>query len=84
MAGKKQRALPVIEQIKVQLETKPFRAFVVDSSGGNLIPVSRPEWVFFPPGLNQVVIFTDRGAWHFGLDDIKGVGVDHPPTEEPE
>jgi hypothetical protein len=84
MAGKKQRALPVIEQIKVQLETKPFRAFVVESSGGNLIPVSRPEWVFFPPGLNQVVIFTDQGAWHFGLDDIKGVGVDHPLTEEAE
>jgi hypothetical protein len=47
MAGKKQRALPVIEQIKIQLETKPFCAFVVESSGGNLIPVSRPEWVFF-------------------------------------
>ena len=79
---KRKRIRPLIEQIKIQLQTKPFRAFVVESSGGNLIPVSRPEWVFFPRGLNRLVIFTDQGAWHFELDQIKSVAVDHPATGE--
>jgi hypothetical protein len=66
----------VIDQIRARLEQKPFRPFIVESSGGNLIPVERPDWVFFPPDLDQIVIFTTRAAWHFSLGDIKGVGVE--------
>lgn len=65
----------VIDQIKAQLEHKPFRPFIVEPSGGNLIPVERAEWVVFPPDLDQIVIFTRTAAWHFALGDIKGVGL---------
>jgi hypothetical protein len=35
---KRQRIRPLIEQIKIQLQAKPFRAFVVEIQRGQLTP----------------------------------------------
>jgi hypothetical protein len=44
----------VIDQIKAELKQQPFRPFIVESSSRNLIPVERPNWVVFPPDLDQM------------------------------
>ena len=52
----------MIEQIHKQLAYRPFRPFLVETSGGTLIRVSRPDWVYFPPETGHFVIFEGSAA----------------------
>jgi len=75
----------MIDQVKAQLEHKPFRPFFIETSGGNLIRVSRPEWVYFPPETGYFVVFEGGAASYLAFRDVRTVLVEQPPipvTEE--
>ena len=69
----------MIEQIHKQLAYRPFRPFLVETSGGTLIRVSRPDWVYFPPETGHFVIFEGSGASYINFRDVRSVLVEQPP-----
>jgi len=69
----------MIEQIHKQLAYRPFRPFLVETSGGTLIRVSRPDWVYFPPETGHLVIFEGSGASYINFRDVRSVLVEQLP-----
>jgi hypothetical protein len=69
----------MLEQIHKQTAFKPFRPFFIETSGGTLIRVSRPEWIFFPPETGNFVVFEGAAASYIDFRDVRSVLVEQPP-----
>ena len=68
----------MIEQIHKQVAYRPFRPFHIETSGGTLVRVTRPEWIYFPPDTGHFVIFEGSAASYIDFRDVRSVLVDHP------
>jgi hypothetical protein len=69
----------MIEQIHKQIAYRPFRTFLIETSGGTLVRVARPEWIYFPPDTGHFVIFEGAAASYIALRDVRSVLIEQPP-----
>jgi hypothetical protein len=69
----------MIEQIYQQTTYRPFRPFFIETSGGTLVRVSRPEWIFFPPESGHLIVYQGGSAAFIAFRDIRNVLVEQPP-----
>jgi hypothetical protein len=71
-------------QIKRQLAIRPFRAFWLETTGGNQIRVMRPEWFYDVPDSNgEFVVFSDSVVHVLNYRDIlDNVTVEGPARLE--
>jgi hypothetical protein len=72
--------LAMIEQIHKQAALRPFRPFQIETSGGTLIRVSRPEWIYFPPETGHFVVFEGAVGSYISFRDVRSVLVEQPPV----
>ena len=70
----------MIEQIHKQVANRPFRAFFIETSGGALVRVSRPEWIYFPPESGHLIVHEGGGAAFIAFRDVRSVLVEQPPV----
>jgi hypothetical protein len=47
------------------LDRQPFRPFLVHLADGRSIPVEHREFVFFPPGAQEAIIYQPDGSFQF-------------------
>ena len=53
------------EQIKSFIETRPFRRFYLETSGGNCLAVQSPDHIKMPPSaFDLIIIFGEDGLVH--------------------
>jgi hypothetical protein len=53
------------EQIKSFIETRPFRRFYLETSGGNYLVVQTPDHIKMPPpAFDLIIIFGEDGLVH--------------------
>jgi hypothetical protein len=69
----------MIEQIYKQAAYRPFRPFLIETSGGTLVRVSRPEWIYFPPETGHLVVFEGAAASLIAFRDVRNVLIEQPP-----
>lgn len=69
----------MIDQIHKQVSYRPFRAFLIETSGGTLVRVSRPDWIFFPPETGHFVVFEGAAASFISFRDVRSVLIEQPP-----
>lgn len=69
----------MIEQIHKQIAFRPFRPFLIETSGGTLVRVSRPEWIYFPPATEHLVVFEGSAGSYIAFSDIHSVFIESPP-----
>jgi hypothetical protein len=69
----------MIPQIHKQLAYRPFRPFLIETSGGTLARVSRPEAIYFPPDTRYLVVFEGPLASFIDFRDIRSLLVEQPP-----
>jgi hypothetical protein len=75
----------MIEQIHKQMAYRPFRPFYIETSGGTVVRVSRPEWIYFPPATNHFVVFEGSAGSYIAFSEVRSVLIEQPPvrlTEE--
>jgi hypothetical protein len=70
----------MIEQIHKQIAFRPFRPFLIETSGGTLVRGSRPEWIYFPPETGHFVVFEGSGASYIDFRDVRSVLIEQPPV----
>ena len=70
----------MIEQIHKQVAFRPFRPFLIETSGGTLVRVSRPEWIYFPPDTGHFVVFEGSAASYINYRDVRSVLIEQPPV----
>jgi hypothetical protein len=70
----------MIDQIHKQVAFRPFRPFLIETSGGTLIRVSRPEWIYFPPETGHFVVFEGPAASYIDFRDVRSILVEQRPT----
>lgn len=70
----------MIEQIHKQMAMRPFRPFLIETSGGTLVRVSRPEWIYFPPETGHFVVFEGAAASYIAYRDVRSVLIEQPPV----
>lgn len=73
----------MIEQIHKQIAYRPFRPFLIETSGGTLIRVARPEWIYFPPDTGHFVVFEGSAASYISFRDVRSVLIEQPPLPLP-
>lgn len=71
----------MIEQIHKQIRYSPFRPFFIETSGGTLVRVSRPEWIYFPPETGHFVVFEGSAASYINFRDVRSVLIEQPPVK---
>jgi hypothetical protein len=71
----------MLEQVYKQAKYLPFRPFFIETSGGTLVRVSRPEWIFFPPDTGCFVVFEGAAASYIDFRDVRSVLVEQPPSD---
>lgn len=69
----------MIEQIYKQMSYKPFRPFLIETSGGTLVRVSRADWIYFPPDTGHFVVFEGSAGSYIAFRDVRSVLVEQPP-----
>ena len=69
----------MIEQIHKQIAYRPFRPFLIETSGGTLVRVARPEWIYFPPDTGHLIVYEGGGAAFVAFRDVRSVLVEQPP-----
>lgn len=74
----------MITQIHQQAAYRPFRPFLIETSGGTLVRVSRPEWIYFPPDTGHLVVFEGAAASFIDFRDVRSVLIEQPPLRLPE
>jgi hypothetical protein len=53
------------EQLKLLADAEPFRAFVLETTGGNYILIDKPNHVLFPPPDFELIhVFAADGLVH--------------------
>jgi hypothetical protein len=70
-----------IEQIHKQVSFRPFRPFLIETSGGTIVRVSRPEWIYFPPETGHLVVFEGSAASYIDFRDVRSVLIEGHRTE---
>jgi hypothetical protein len=68
----------MIDQIYKQVAFRPFRPFLIETSGGTLVRVSRPDWIYFPPETGHFVVFEGAAASYISFRDVRSVLVEQP------
>jgi len=59
-----------LAQIQKFIESKPFRAFALETSDGNYVTVQSPEHIKLPPkGFDLVLVFGTDGLVHYVQKD---------------
>jgi hypothetical protein len=69
----------MIEQIHKQVAYRPFRPFLIETSGGTLVRVSRPEWIYFPPDTGHFMVFEGNGAAYIDFRDVRSILIEQRP-----
>lgn len=70
----------MIEQIHKQIAYRPFRPFLIETSGGTLVRVSRPDWIYFPPETGHLIVFEGGASSYIAFRDIHSLLIEQPPT----
>jgi hypothetical protein len=77
----------MINQAQIQqfIDTKPFRQFALETTGGNYLVVQTPDHIKLPPsGFDLINIFAADGLVHYvPLDAVLSASVCGPtPTKD--
>ena len=70
----------MIELIHKQTVYKPFRPFLIETSGGTLVRVARPEWIYFPPDVGYLAVFEGAATSLIDFRGIRSVLIEQPPV----
>ena len=70
----------MIEHVYKQAAYRPIRPFQIETSGGTLVRVTRPEWIFFPPETGHLIVYEGGSAAFVAFRDIRSVLVEQPPV----
>lgn len=69
----------MIEQIQKQIAMRPFRPFLIETSGGTSVRVAKPELIYFPPELGYLAVFEGAVTSLINFKDIRSVLIEQPP-----
>jgi hypothetical protein len=66
-----------LEQLKSLADAKPFRPFVLETTGGNYIVIDQENHVLFPPPDRDLIIVfaADKLVHHVTLETINSFAV---------
>jgi hypothetical protein len=66
-----------LEQLKLMANQKPFRPFILETTGGNYIEVDKEGHVLFPPPDHELIVIfaADQLAHHVTLETINSFAV---------
>jgi hypothetical protein len=75
------------EQIETFIQTRPFRRFYLETSGGNYLAVQSPDHIKMPPAaFDLIIIFGEDGlVHHVAKDTVLNAAVfgPTPKTKSP-
>jgi hypothetical protein len=58
------------EQLKKFIKAKPFRQFMLETSGGNYIEIASPDHIALPPpGFDLINVYGTDGLVHYIVKD---------------
>jgi hypothetical protein len=69
-----------LERIKERVNAVPFRAFIIETTGGTQIEVISPDYVMFAPEDRDLIVAFDRASRMFLVttDQVASISLDAP------
>lgn len=73
------------ENVRKQLEYKPFRPFYLETVGGNIIRVERAEWFHEVPNMSGQLIISDENGTTitYWKDLTDAIEIETPKRSKP-
>lgn len=72
------------ENVRKQLEYKPFRPFYLETVGGNIIRVAKAEWFHEVPKLGRLFISDENGTTITYWKDLSDtIEIETPKQSKP-
>jgi hypothetical protein len=63
----------MVEQFHKQAAMCPFRPFLIETTGGTLVRVSRPDWGDFPPETAYFLVWEGGATSSIAVGDVRSV-----------